>query len=209
MASQTDWANRALDKIGEKPVITLDNNTPQGALINRMFVPLLEGELRARKWSFSIKRVQLAADVATPVFGYGQQFQLPEDCLRVLSILNIDVGPDLSDYRGAPNQLYVIEGRKILYGRPAQGSPAPSNPMPLRYIARIEDTTQWDSSFGDAFACRLAVEIAERLTQSSDKRKLAWDEYQMAIRRAVRANAIELPPDYTSDDSWFYSRLRS
>jgi hypothetical protein len=209
MASQTEWANRALDKIGEKPVIELDNNTVQGALINRMWRQVLEAELRDHKWSFSIKRIQLAADVAVPAFGYGQQFQLPPDCLRVLSILNIDVGPDLSDYRGSPNQLYVIEGRKILYGRPAQGSPAPSNPMPLRYIAYIEDTTQWDSSFGDAFACRLATEIAERLTQSSDKRKLAWNEYQMALRRAIRSNAIELPSDYTADDSWVYSRLRS
>lgn len=206
MASRTDWANRALSKIGESRVIALDNNTTRGALLNSLFDIVLDAELRDRKWSFSIKRAQLAADVAAPAFGYGIQFQLPSDCLRVLSILNFDVGPDLSDYRTSPTQLYVIEGRKLLYGRPT-GTP-PSQPMPIRYIARIPDTTLWDPSFGDAFACRLAVEIAEQITQSSEKRKLAWDEYQMAIRRAVRANAIELPPDYLSDDSWYFARLR-
>ncbi len=209
MASQTEIANRALVKIGEKRIIALDNNTKQGALINSMWEIVLESELRKKKWSFSIKRAQLAADVAAPSFGYGQQFQLPTDCLRVLSILNIDVGPDLSDYRGSPNQLYVIEGRKLLYGRPAQGSPAPSNPMPLRYVARIDDTTQWDGCFCEAFACKLAWEICEGLTNSSEKRERALGEYQLAIREAVRANAIELPPDYVSDDSWVYSRLRS
>lgn len=208
MASKTEWANRALDKIGEKPVIALDNNTTQGALINRMFDQVLEDELRARKWSFSIKRVKLAADVEVPAFGYAAQYSLPTDCLRVLSILNFDVGPDLSDYRATPNQLYVIEGRKILYGQPIPGNPSPSLPMPLRYVARITDTTLWDSGFGDAFACRLACEIAERLTQSSDKRRLAWTEYLQSVRRAIRANAIELPSEYATDDSWFYSRLR-
>lgn len=206
MASQTEWANRALDKIGEKPIIALDNNTPQGALLSRMFGTVLDGELRARKWSFSIKRAQLAADVAPPEFGYAVQYSLPVDCLRVLSILNIDVGPDLSDYRGSPNQLYVIEGRKILYGRP-QGS-TPVSAMPLRYIARITDTTLWDPCFGDTFACRLAVEIAEKITQSSGKRDMAWAEYQRAINVAKRANAIELPSDYPSDDSWMLARLR-
>lgn len=209
MASRTELANRALVKIGEKRIIALDDSTKQGALINSMWDIVLDSELRKKKWSFSIKRAQLAADVAVPEFGYGQQFQLPTDCLRVLSVLNIDVGPDLSDYRGAPNQLYVIEGRKLLYGRPAQGSPSPSTPMPLRYIARIEDTTQWDSCFCEAFACKLAWEICEDLTNSSEKRQRALGEYQLAIREAVRANAIELPPDYVSDDSWVYSRLRS
>lgn len=206
MASRTDWANRALSKIGESRIINLDDNTPRGALLNSMFDIVLDGELRRRKWSFSIKRTQLAADVATPAFGYAAQYQLPTDCLRVLSILNFDVGPDLSDYRTYPTQLYVIEGRKLLYGRPT-GSP-PTSPMPLRYIARQPDTTLWDPAFGDAFACRLAMEIAEKITNSSDKRTLALREYQMSIREAVRANAIELPPDYVGDDAWFYARLR-
>lgn len=206
MASKTEWANRALDKIGESPVITLDDATARGALLNRMFDQVLDGELRARKWSFSIKRTQLAADVATPAFGYAVQFSLPTDCLRVLSILDIDVGPDLSDYRGYPNQLYVIEGRKILYGRPSASPPVTA--MPLRYIAKQPDTTLWDACFGDAFACRLACEIAEKVTQSSNKRDMAWAEYQRAINVAKRSNAIELPPDYVSDDGWVYARLR-
>jgi len=206
MASRTEWANRALSKIGEQRIINLDDSTTRGALLNSMFDVVLEDELRSRKWSFSIKRAQLAADVATPAFGYAVQYQLPTDCLRLLSILNFDVGPDLSDYRTFPTQLYVIEGRKLLYGRPG-GSP-PSNPMPIRYIAKTPDTTLWDPTFGNAFACRLAAEIAEQITQSSEKRRLALDEYQMAVRRAVRSNAIELPPDYSSDDSWYFARLR-
>lgn len=208
MASQTEWANRALIKIGEAPCINITDNTKNARTINSMFAVVRRAELRARKWSFSIKRGNLAADVAVPVFGYGAQFTLPTDCLRVLSIFAFDIGPDLSDYRSSGNQPYVIEGRKILYGRAIPGGPPASEPLPLRYIADTPDTTLWDDTFGEAFACRLAAEAAETLTQSSDKRRLAWQEYQQAIAAAKRANAIELPADSISDDTWVVGRLR-
>lgn len=210
MASQIDWANRALDKIGEKPIISLDDGNKQANLLKRMFDIVRDAELRKRRWSFSIKRAVLAADVTVPVFGYGAQYQLPTDCLRLLSIFTFDIGPDITDYRagGDASATYRIEGRKILYGRPIPGGPPITEPMPLRYIAQIADTTLWDACFGEAFACKLAVEIAEPLTQSSDKRRMAWTEYKEAIADAKRANAIELPSEAIADDTWVWSRLR-
>lgn len=208
MASQTDWANRALDKIGENPIINLDDSSSMSKRLSRIFPIVRDAEMRKRKWSFTIKRAMLAADVGTPLYGYGAQFTLPIDCLRVLSIFAFDIGPNLSDYSAGMSQTYVIEGRKILYGRPMPGGPAPTEPMPLRYIAQTPDTTLWDPCFGEAFACKLAAEIAEKVTQSSEKRQLALAEYAMAINEAKRANAIELPADYITDDTWLVGRLR-
>lgn len=208
MASRVELANRALDKLGEQPIISLDDNQKAARVLSRMFDMVRDDELRARKWSFSIKRVQLAPDVDVPVYGYGAQFTLPIDCLRVLSIFNFDIGPNLSDYNAAMSQVYVIEGRKILYGRPIPGGPPPSEPMPLRYIARAEDSTQWDPCFNEAFACRLAMEACEPITQSDSKWQKCATQYQAALGKASRANAIELPPDYLADDSWLTGRLR-
>lgn len=210
MASQTEWANRALIKVGEAPCIDINDNTKNARTIKSMFDIVRKAELRARKWSFSIKRANLAADVAVPVFGYGAQYTLPTDCLRVLSIFTFDIGPNQSDYNtgGSSASIYTIEGRKILYGRPFPGGPPITDAMPLRYIADTPDTTLWDDTFGEAFACRLAAEAAETLTQSSDKRRMAWQEYSQAIASAKRANAIELPADSISDDTWIVGRLR-
>lgn len=208
MASQTEIANRALDKLGEASIINIDDNVKAARTLRRMFNIVRDAELRARKWSFSIKRALLAPDVNTPIFGFAKQYQLPVDCLRVLAINEQDIGPDLTDYRNSPNQEYVIESRRILFG----GNNTfliPINPLPLRFIASIADTTLWDASFVESFACRLASESAEALTQSSDKRKLAWQEYQISLGDAKRANAIELPPDYIADDTWIMSRLRN
>lgn len=208
MASQVEWANRALDKIGEQPLIDLNDNSKAGRTVKRMYDIVRDAELRTRRWSFSIKRTLLSPDVAVPAYGYGAQFSLPEDFLRLLSIYTFDFGPNQSDYLSSNTQTYVIEGRKILYGRPIPSGPPITEPMPLRYIARIPDTTLWDPSFGEAFACRLAAELCEPLTQSADKRRLAWQEYQQAVALAVRANAVELPPDSISDDTWVFGRLR-
>lgn len=204
MASQTEIANRAAVKMGEDRIINIDDNNKVARTLKSMFNIVRDAELRKRRWSFSIKRVQLAADVAAPAFGYGAQYQLPVDCLRPLTIALYDFGADLSDYHGG-GKPYVIEGRKILYG--SAGAPAPSGALPLRYIASIEDTTLWDACFVEAFACKLAVEACETLAQSSDKRRLAWQEYKDAIAEAVRANAIELPAESIPDDTWIMGRL--
>lgn len=208
MASRVELANWALDKVGEQPIISLSDPQKGARVTERMFDKVRDRELRARKWSFSIKRVQLAPDVDVPVYGYGSQFTLPSDCLRVLSIFNFDIGPNMSDYNSGMSQTYVIEGRKILYGRPIPGGPPPSFPMPLRYIAKIEDTTQWDASFCEVFACRLAMEIAETITQSDSKFQKVSAQYQEALGAAKRANALELPSDTIADDTWVFGRLR-
>jgi uncharacterized protein with von Willebrand factor type A (vWA) domain len=105
----------------------------------------------------------------------------------------------MSDYRNASEAAWQIEGGKILTDLEA--------PLKLLYVARIEDTGAWDALFAEVFACRLAVEVCERLTQSNTKRQLAAEEYQQALRAAVRADAIENPPEPLPDDSWMLSRL--
>lgn len=205
MASKTEIANRALVKLGEARIINIDDNNKPARTLASMWDRVRDAELRKRRWSFSIARTQLAADVATPAFGYGAQYQMPTDCLRVLAISTFDFGPDLSDYRGGTGKPYVIEGRKILTGSP--GASAPAGALPLRYIKAVEDTTLWDACFIEAFACKLAVEACETLAQSSDKRRLAWQEYKEAIADAVRANAVELPSEAIADDTWVMARV--
>lgn len=205
MATQVDWANRALDKVGERPIVSFADGNKPANLMLRMFDIVRDAELRKRRWSFSIKRKQLAADATAPLFGYGQAYTLPTDCLRLLSIGSLDIGPDLSDYHAAGDSaLYRIEGRKILYGNVG----ASANALDIRYIASISDTGLWDACFGEAFACKLAMEIAEPLTSSTEKRTLARAEYKDAIAEAVRANALELPPQSVSDDTWVMARVR-
>lgn len=199
MASNVEIANRALTKIGANRVLSLTDNTKEGREVNSMFDIVRDAELRAHNWRFSIKRAEIAALAAAPTFGYAYQYRPPADCLKIILAGEFYPGADLSDYVGADNSEYAYEGGLILTDLPA--------PLKLRYVAKIEDPTKFDALFVESFACRLAMELAEPITQSSTKRELAMREYQLSVSAAVGANAIESPPVKTADDTFILARL--
>lgn len=199
MTSQVDIANRALTKLGASRITSFGDDNKQSRAISSMFDIVRDAELRAHIWSFSKKRSSLAALSTTPDWGFAYEYQLPSDCLRILMVNEFYPGPSLEDYRNQPVADYSIEGNKILANFPA--------PLKIMYIRRVIDTTEWDSLFVEAFACRLAMEMAEDLTQSNTKRELAQAEYMAAMRSAIRASAVEQPPQAMPDNEWLLSRL--
>lgn len=199
MSSQTEIANRALSKLGAQRILDFSDDTKEARAISAAWDAVRDSELRARSWNFSIARVELAALEDTPAWGYDYQYQVPSDFLRILQVNDMYWVQNLANYISTDMSPYKLEGNKILTNEVA--------PLKLRYISRIEDTTQWDATFSEAFACRLAAELCEEITQSGTKRQLAWDDYKRAIIDAIKANAIEVAPTAMPDDSWIISRL--
>lgn len=105
----------------------------------------------------------------------------------------------MDDYRNQSTAEYMLEGNKILTDYTA--------PLKIRYIKREQDTAQWDSTFVEAIACRLAAEMAEDLTQSNQKKDAAWKEYDQALMAAIRSGAVEQQHQDMPDDSWVLSRI--
>lgn len=209
MASDVDIVNLALVKLGARRITTLLDNVKEARSANAIYALERDNELRAHIWNFSVARVQLAASPTPPPFGYQLAYPLPNDYLRV-----IQAG---SFYPGAPRTIgittedfsgYKIEGGMVLTNLGASGlsSTAPG-PLNLRYIRKIIDPTQFDSSFVVAFAMRMAMELAEDLTGQAQKRTMAEQEYKAAIASAIMANALELPPDPQPDNTWLLARL--
>lgn len=199
MSSQVEIANRALTKVGEARILSLGDDVEAARVVSAVWDSVRDSELRARNWNFSITRSSLAALVSTPDWGFSYEYQLPSDCLRVLQVGEYFPGASLTDYRSASDAEYQIEGQKILTNIGA--------PLKIRYVSRVEDTGTWDSAFVEAFACKLAIEVCERLTQSNTKRDMAWREYGDALRSAALADAIENPPEPLADDAWVLSRI--
>ena len=192
-------ANLALTKLGDLRITALSDNTKPAREINAVYGMLRDKLQRTYNWRFCVKRAAIAADVATPVFDYSYQYSVPTDCLRILQINAYYPAPDLSDLISSGGQEYVIEGGKILTRS--------SGVLNLRYLARIEDTTRFDSSFDEAFSALIAYNVCEALTQSDAKKNAALRDYRMALMDAVRANAIENPPESLADQTWITVRL--
>lgn len=200
MAADTEIANAALIKLGAARIAALTDNNNRAKTLNERYTAIRKAELRRRRWRFAIERTTLAALTSTPAFGETAEYQLPVDYLSVIQIGTYDIGPDMLDYRAAPVRPWAIEGGKVVTSLGA--------PLPLRYIKNVTDVALMDDSFKEAFASRLAYECCETITQSSTKKQLAMADYRLAIREAIKANAIEAPAEYTTDDTWINARAQ-
>lgn len=197
--SEVAICNAALVKLGADRIIALTENNNRARTMSERYAAVRDAELHRHRWKFSIKRTTLPALAAAPDSDYSRQFELPDDYLRLIEGGDIFDAPDLSDYRGTTaGQLYSVEGRQILTSLAA--------PLSIRYIARITDTALFNPSFTEMLASRLADECCERITQSDSKRQLAKADYAQALKEALRANALEAPPQYIADDTWLSCR---
>lgn len=199
MSSVIQIANRALTKLGSARITSIDDDVKAARSVKSCFEDLRDDELRAYRWQFAMKRTSLAALSTAPAFGYLYQYQVPSDFLRIDMCDDRYPSTIMDNYIGTEYLDWILEGNKILTDIDA--------PLKLRYIARIEDPNQWDVNFREALACRIAAELAEDLTQSNQKRQLAWEEYKIAINKAIKSNSIEKLPVMPPDDQWVVGRL--
>ena len=200
MASSVDIANSALTKLGASRIMSLTDNVKEAREINAIFEIRRDKLLRTYNWNFAMKRSSLPALDSTPSWGYAYAYQKPSDCLRFIQINDFWVIPSLVNYAGGPDEEpYRIEGQTIVTDYSA--------PLKVRYIRRVTSSGEFDSTFIEAFAYDLAHECCEAITQSTTKKQSMREGRQQEILEAIRANAIELPPQSMPDDSWVMSRL--
>lgn len=181
-----DCCNSALQRVGATTILNLSDNSPEARACSVAYDSNRRDELRKHRWNFAIKRVKLAPDSTAPAFDFLYAFTLPSDCLRVLR----PATPDLD---------WQIEGRKILTNA--------SNVLYLRYVADIEDCTQWDASFYNVVAGALSIDICEKLTQSNQKKQMLIQQYSEDVKTAKRMDAFEAGPEDAAEDDWYQAWL--
>ena len=198
--SKTEIANLALLKLGKNPITNIeDTGDHHAAIIRQAWDILRDSELRNHAWLFALKRILLPALAALPAFGYGRAYQLPPDFLRLVSI-NGECAPyDPAAYSPAAYMRWVIENGKVLTDYPS--------PVQVRYVARVENTFEWDASFVELFACRLAAELTQKVNGSGTDRQLAWREYMEARAAAYKNNAIETDTQTFPDGAFVAARV--
>lgn len=194
MASQLDIANWALMLLGEGRLSSLSDDGAKAENISAGWDMLRDRALRRQAWHFAIQRVELAADVATPAWGFDCYYSLAADVVRPLQISEFYVAPDLSSYRNADSAPFRIEGRKIATSLGA--------PLKVRWVVNSVAVGEWDASFAALFAAELADYLQPRVVQSdaTAQRIASWRMEAMA--EAASTNAIEDPPEPLADDTW-------
>lgn len=197
--AETMIANRALQKLGAARVMSIGDDSKNGRACQACYGSLRDAELRAHAWKFATARAVLPELEETPAFGFGRQFEAPADCLRLLQVGECAADDNLIDYRGAPRPVFAYEGGRILTDLGA--------PLHIRYVKRVTNAGLFDPLFAEALAARMAMEMADELTDSPGKAQIAGAMYKDAVRAAVRVDAIERSAESAPDASWMTGRL--
>ncbi len=188
MASEVDICNLALNEVGEDQITALTEDpkavSKAARLCNLVYGDTRDDVLRSAQWNFAIKRAKLSKLTSTPAFEFGNSFQLPTDCLRVIRTDN-----ELSPFR--------IEGKTLVSNEPI---------VYIEYIARITDTTQFDSLFIETLAVKIGARLAYNLSDNNTLTQLLEQKYRDRLRLAKTMDGLEGTPRSIEADEWLNSR---
>lgn len=193
MADPVSIVNRALTKIGSERILTLNDEVKSARVMKALYEDTLAQELASYRWGFAIKRAQLAALEEKPAFGYAFAYALPLDYLNMIQINGAELR---MQYQG--KALWSVECNQVLTDMEA--------PLMIRYVSLTKDARFYSPLFVEVFACKLAVEACDSITQSNTKKNALLQEYQFAVSRAVQQSAIEKAPDVMPDGNWLKAR---
>lgn len=183
----TQIANLALSKLGPGSGYLTDlasDTTIAGQALNRTYEMIRDEVQESHPWNFCTRRAQLAADTSAPLWGFDNQYTLPADCLRFLSIEGRKVE-------------YQLEGDKILVND--------DGPLNIRYLARVADTSKYSPTFVAALAARWAFEICNVVEARVTPDQL-WAIYQRLMSQAKRADAQANASEDLPDGDWLDAR---
>lgn len=187
--TDVDICNLAQMKLGAEEINSLSAaQTGAEKRYARLFPHYRDVELRARRWAFAMVRqasLQLLAGTTTDV-DRPYRFLLPTNCLRPV--------------RGKRDRWQQF-GRYIYHDD--------SGEFLIDYIRSDVVPGEYDPNFAEVLACRLAVEMCEKTTQSKSKRDDLVISRREALALAGQTNAFTIgPEDVDSDeDDWLAARI--
>lgn len=186
--TQIGICNSALAKVGQAPISSITQETRAAQIINSIFDLIQDEVLSHHPWNFAIKRVALSPTATTPVYEFDFEYDLPNDCLRVLELETDVTMIDMN---------WMVEGRKILSNDEA---------INIRYIYRNDDYNSWSPQFAEVMAWRIAMEIAYALTQSSERERSCMENFQRTLSLARSTDGAEGIIRGLIADEWTSSR---
>ncbi len=193
--NQVTICNMALARLGHSTIQSITELNSVGAeFCNLFYEPVRRWLLRYHPWGFAKATAALAQTSTTPL-GWDFQYQLPTGCMRVWSIV---------DAAGSGSELVqTFVGGEMVY------KPMATSSTPIEfdifgdkvhtnleaayaiYNQDISDPTIFDNMFSDAFAWRLAFEVAMPLSGKMALRKQAQEGFMESMAAATTASSNE------------------
>lgn len=201
MSSKIQIINMALRRLGEEPIVSIDEESQPAAVMSDIYTMVLDNELRQWSWPFASTTQELAQVSGETPPDWGYAFQLPSDYLQMVKLIDPNTGTTIQEwdfrrnqYWGAKNVEWEVREGKLYLNLSA---------ITVKYVYRQTDTEKFDSAFALAFSRRLAMESAPSITEREDIAQSVRNEYYSFISQA-RGNAgvesrerLDISKEYT------------
>jgi len=173
MASDVTICNLALARISEDQILNIEEDSNNARYCNAFYAQTRDEVLQSNPWRFATTTAQLSQLTGTPLLEWENKFQLPSDCLRVLS-LNRQWFDQSQGY-------FEVQGTVLLTNE-AEAI--------IKYIQRVTDGNLFTPLFSEALSVKLAARIAKPLTGSDQIAAGLLEEYvRLTGPEARRLNA--------------------
>lgn len=173
--------NRALLKIGAQPIQSFYDDRIEADIALAFYEPMRDALLSAYPWRFAVAQVTLPRLSVQPLADYTYAFQLPVDCLRVLSLGG-------TNYRRIGNTLHCNSENVV-----------------MDYIYRPEDELA-PAYFEQALMARLAAEFCLPLTENTSRAEMLYRIANNEFEQAKRIDAQQDTPRALMDFSLMNAR---
>ncbi len=191
--SEIEICNLALLRLGQREINSLNESSNEASFCKRLYERVRVTVLTDHPWRFACKVQALSLiDAESPIWDY--VYARPYDMLRA-----IDMPRKQAMQYGSEQIKYEIIGNTI-HTNQADAS--------LRYIYDIRDPNLFDSQFIDAFAWRLASDLAMPVTQRSEAQGAMLQGYRIALQSAMGVSASESRLDPIESTNLADSRRR-
>lgn len=178
--SPIDLCSRALLKVGAKSISSFDEGTVESEVAASLYPIVRDALLSAHPWNFATVQTGLARLSVTPIADFSFRFQLPVDCLRVLSAGAADRGRGLR---------YRITNRQLL---------CDADEVVLTYVGRPPEV-DFPPFFQSVLIAHLAAEFCIPLTDSTSRWEALQKAAELELRRARLIDAQEETPASIDD----------
>ena len=172
--SKTELFNAVLTRLGEKRINDSNVTDASAVVLRDIYQQSVDEVLASYPWSCATSRAVLAHLDGDNFTGYEHKYQLPADCLQIMSLLDAEQYFPLTDD-------YVREGRVLYTDVPE---------VAVKYTRRIE-FYDMDTLVQAALILMMAYKSAYRITQNSQLEQDMLLQYTSARLEAEFADGYE------------------
>lgn len=182
-----DLCSLALIKLGANSISSFDEGTVEAQVSARIYPVIRDGMLSFHPWNFASVQKKLPRLAEIPIADYTYTFQIPHDCLRILSAGSGGNSSGLT---------YKIQGTHLLTS---------SEQVTITYIFRAPEST-YPPFFNMALISRLAAEFCIPLTDSTSRWQGLYKMAESELQKAKLCDAQEDTPSGFSEFNLIESR---